>query len=51
MFKKGDIVKLKCGGPLMVVVRTGFWYGCVCNYFNGSALVSINVPQEALYKA
>jgi uncharacterized protein YodC (DUF2158 family) len=49
IFKAGDIVTLKCGGPEMVVASVGD-YGVYCRWFEGRRLHNKPFPPETLRK-
>lgn len=50
MYTKGDVVKLKSGGPLMTVVLVKGDGNMLCNWFpnNETAPLSQSFPVEAL---
>lgn len=53
-FKKGDVVKLKSGGPKMTVAETGDFgpvgpsNGVECTWFEKNKLLSEVFPEEVL---
>lgn len=53
MFKKGDVVQLKSGGPAMTVCQIGTQYdstGVVCQFFDGSKKMEEIFDPETLSK-